>query len=112
MFDDEIILVANPLSKCKNSNRKKPQAVKSAPKTPAKKSIPKRKAVRDKPIQVQDCVGELGGKDTYIVHVSGDEYWTLIKEDADRLSDHMIFCYMYKRFGYKAKDLKIIRPAS
>lgn len=78
---------------------------KQAPKTP--KAQPQQ---AKKPLQIQDQAGEYTATDTLVVDKVGDEYWIIIKEDADRLTDHQLFAYMYRRFGLQAHQLDIVRP--
>ena len=63
-----------------------------------------------KPKQIQDQAGAYTSTDTIVVDKTGDSYWSIIKEDADRLTDHQILAYMLKRFGLISHQLEIIRP--
>lgn len=110
--DDLQVTIPSHLRRNKRKSRKAP-IQRATPAAPApKKQVPKRKpAPPKKPLQAQDFAAQFDReKDTLVAHESGDFCWNIIPEDAVRLSDHQIYAYMYKRFGYKARELRIIRP--
>ena len=116
MFDEDDL--AGSYQKV-NPKAKKKKAVKS-PITPKKHIVAQVKTparttkavlqVSKSAKSIQDQAGEYERGDTIVVHKTGDEYWSILKVDADKLTDHQIFAYMYRRFGYQAHLLDILRP--
>lgn len=61
--------------------------------------------------KVQDKAGSYPHNGaTIILEKSGDQFWTICKEDADRLSNEQLYAYMFKRFGLHDFEIEIIRP--
>ena len=95
--------VAPIISKKAETTKKQVQAtIKQTSKTP--------KATAQRALQAQDRATQYISDETTVVHVSGDMYWTIIKEDAERLTDEQIYAYFYRRYGYRAYEIEIVRP--
>ena len=117
MYDEDdicaIIKKVNPKSKQAKQSAKEKKKVLQQRNAPVnrKATPPKPKSVRrERPLQAQDMTGYYSSDNTTILHKSGNMYWTLVPEDAAKLSNEQIFKYMYKRFGYKAHEIEVIRP--
>lgn len=123
MFDDDLSSAyskKNPKAKAKKSAKKKVAPVISkrvnsvkpntTPKNTPAKAVKASPKADKKPMQIQDIARQYSSQNTTVIHVSGDYYWTIVKDDAERLTDHEIYCYFYKRFGLRAHEIEIKRP--
>lgn len=102
MFDDEDeVVVVNTKKKKKAKNV---PVVKSQPKQQV--HIPVKKQ-ENKTIRTQ--AGQYSSKETTVVSKCGTYAIQLLDTEAARLTDHDLYCYMYKAYGLKASQVDIIR---